>query len=518
MKIDLLIVLVVLCGAATLVDATCPQLPDELDIFSISQLPYSCASEFGVCSSDLCECSVGGTFSTAGGCEPALGPLADAEQCAAVDKCLAKYVECVGNAYMTVPTTANATCTDDTDRAVLEYATELFLNAVQSADMSFVAEVCKASMCGVQNTTQCDDSSEVICDVFTGAQGFCKYHQPVEYPFYSLNELPVQCSPDFAICAQDFAACNHQTCADAEACIAAYITCVNTEYIAVDGKNAANCTLAEHFSEAVRDAEVGMGDAANQTLFNACVDFLCETQLNKQCPDIDRAAVCPSPVTNGSTPAPSTAAPPIIPPPYSAPPVVGAVRIVIITLTFAGNFDSLMETRQKQLELKNTLSTALTNRLRAPTKVSRFVYTSSAGVVTTGSRRRRALAEPSLTVTANAEVAAGDSAKLNELTSNIESMKTDTNTGWLSSVATLCGCVVPAPTVSFVIGGVANPTENQPPTCGKGCVAGAVVGSVAVLSAGVGGVAYASFRKTGPSSNEPTEVASPSKQPDALTA
>jgi hypothetical protein len=425
------------------------------------------------------------------------------ETCDAAEGCLTSYLQCTLLGYKSIlddPTSAN--CTDSTDALTAAQFEEAGKNALASGDPSII-QACGAAVCSFTNHTGwCSTSNpETVCaivrEAFSGGGGeSCTGNSNFEYDLFNPEMLPTSCDPKFSECANTLQVCqtavedeNPDKCTDHSGCLSAYVTCVTAAYLEFDDSTR-TCTHdgVAYFRQQWLAAAV---DGANVTgIDNACANLVCVNANTTGC-SLDAADFCTFSNSNSTTPAPSTAP--------TAIPAGAGTKVVTITLVFLADFDSLMVSSTKQKQLRDTLSDSLTRKLRYTTVVKRFSYTSSTGQVTTSSaaRRRVALAAGSLTATAEAVVPASDTAALNALVASVDALKSDTSTDWLSSVASLCGCTIPPPTVSLAItDGGSTSTEESKSACATGCIAGVVGGGVAAVGAGVGVVAYTSMKKS----------------------
>jgi hypothetical protein len=359
----------------------------------------------------------------------------------------------------------------------------------------------------------------VLCLVMDSVSAMCP---DVENPVYFMEKLPYTCFPAFAECPTQMCECVGMTydetkmecvrpnrrsssplCTKVGQCVASYIECVNSRFTAAaDDGSSTNCTddtekTAFTFFHTQALLSVVNPSGYNDTdLFASCGRFLCQVGNATGCSDAEafsanELCVAPFGFSVPITPKPGTTPAPTNPDGSFAVPT----KIVSITLVFAADFDRMMETETKKQQIKDATSESLTNKLNYKTVVRRFTYKSTTGAITTASRLKHALAAAELSVTGEATVAASDTSTLGSLLANVESLKKDTSTGWLSALSNVAGFQVPAPTVTSAVRDGNQPSSSAA-ACGTGCVAGVVVGGVVAVTVGVGAVAYVSMKKS----------------------
>ena len=348
-----------------------------------------------------------------------------------------------------------------------------------------------------------------------------------DYPMYTMEKLPQSCY-DFSSCPTTFCTCVGKTfnadtgncenqdssatpvsCPAVAICTQTYIGCINDKYTTAADLSVGteNCTdesqytMMEKFHQSAIFNAINPGNYSDTALFAACDVFLCgvmnttgcnetydATQASEVCVDPSGFTIPITP-TPGSTPTPTN--------PDGS--FVGPTKVIELTLTFAGNFDYPMSTADLQAAFKDALTNDLTKKLSYKTSVTSVVYTDAAGTVIRAGRRKQALANPSLTCTAEAVVPAGDTALLAAVERNVLALTSSTDASWLKETASACGCTVPNPTVSSITrdGAVpAAPEETKFGRCSGGCIAGVVVGVVVLVIVIAGVIVYFSMKKT----------------------
>jgi len=247
-------------------------------------------------------------------------------------------------------------------------------------------------------------------------------------------------------------------------------------------------------------------DQYNTTdLFTSCEHFFCAVANQTGC-ELRAADICvpPAGIAEDITPVPgSTPAPTNADGTYAVD-----TKIVRVTIVFSADFDNLVSTDDGKKKIKDTMTDALTKKLKYKTVCKSFRYVSSVGAITEDRRKNVVLAAGTLTVVGEAQIPSSDTSTLNSVLANVNALKSDTSTGWYSGLSTACGCSIPAPTVSSSVVDVPAPQPPSSPTsskCSSGCIAGVVVGGTAAVTIGVGAVAYTSMKKSAAVAPDPSK-------------
>jgi len=350
-----------------------------------------------------------------------------------------------------------------------------------------------------------------------------------ENPVYDMGHLPYDCYEPFTDCSTTLCACVGMTfdttdkecksanarrsedmCGEVTDCLHNYVLCVNNEFAAAEDSGfAANCTsdaatFSYYHSQALQIV-VNPDSYNTSDLFGSCNTFVCGIANATGC-ELSLPTICvpPAGITEDITPVPGSTPAPTNPDGSYAV----ATTVIKLVITFHADFDTLVSTSDGKQKIFTIMTDALTKKLHYKTVTKTIKYTSSGGQITTARRKNLALAAGDLQVNADATIPTSDSATLNSVLANVNSLKNDQSTSWYSALATACGCTIPAPTITSTVVQVPAPSPSSPSSssaCSTGCIAGVVIGGTAAVTIGVGAVAYVSMKKSAAVAPDPSK-------------